>query len=1137
MSWWRLIWRSVTFHARSHLGTFLGAAVGTAVLAGALIVGDSVRGTLRKMALDRLGKVTEAIASGDRLFRSALAGDLSKASGAHTASGLQLIGTAVNPNSSLRANKVQVLGVGGDFWNLSSAPLATELADNTVWLNRRLAEKLQTKEGDAILLRVPKSSQLSRDAPLSPVEDSAAALRVSVGRILSDEEFGRFSLHASQVAPYNAFVPLHLLQTRIGATNQANLLLASAGATPLSKVLPKVMTLADAQLELRQLTNQSTLELRSSRVFLDDIASQAALGCATNRIPIFTYFVNELRAGPHSTPYSMVTAAASPLVPDDLKDGEIIINQWLADDLQAKANDQLTLTYFVVGLGRELVEQTNSFRIHAIIPMNSPLADRTLMPDFPGMTTAENCRDWDTGFPIKTQRIRDKDEAYWHQYRGTPKAFITLAAGQKMWSNRFGNLTAVRYPISRLGLAEGQSLASRSAPSLPQNGGEGRGEEALPAKAFRAQLESKLLSFLPPEKIGLQFQPVREQALAASSQAQDFGGLFIGFSFFLVVAALILMSLLFRFSLEQRGVEIGTLLALGFTPNKVRRNLLVEGAVIAVLASLIGLLGGIGYAHAMLYALTTIWKEAIAGSAIWYFASAQTLIISAVSGTLIALGTIWWSLRKEARRPARELLAEGMQERAFAGDLNSGTRRGIWKVFRAEWVVFICGVGGIALAGWGLLKPEKADADLFFSAGTMALIAGLAAASWGIRKLARTEAAARLSIRAMGLRSVTRRSTRSRATIGLLGCGSFLIASIGAFHLDSERESRQRASGTGGFALIGESALAVLHNLNTAAGRDAAGLAGKALQDVQVVSCRVREGEEASCLNLNRAQRPRLMGVNPGELASRQAFSFTKILNHNSTPNPNPWLVLNQDFGPHVIPAVGDAASIQWALGRKVGDDLLYLDEHGQQMRIKIVGAVANSILQGSLLISEQNFVKLFPSEAGYRFFLIDCPPEKQKEVGSSLSQTFQDAGLELTPASERLAAFNAVQNTYLNTFQLLGGLGLLLGTAGLGVVLLRNVFERRGEFALLLAVGFRRGALQRLVLSEHAALLVVGMLIGMMAAAIAVLPALFSRGPGLPYISLTLSLSAVLVVGLLATFIASWIALRGRILDGLRAE
>jgi ABC-type antimicrobial peptide transport system permease subunit len=153
------------------------------------------------------------------------------------------------------------------------------------------------------------------------------------------------------------------------------------------------------------------------------------------------------------------------------------------------------------------------------------------------------------------------------------------------------------------------------------------------------------------------------------------------------------------------------------------------------------------------------------------------------------------------------------------------------------------------------------------------------------------------------------------------------------------------------------------------------------------------------------------------------------------------------------------------------------------------------------------------------------------------LSRALQDAGLELTPAAQRLNEFNAVQNTYLGTFQILGGLGLLLGSAGLGVVVLRNVLERRGELGLLVAVGFRKRLLQRLVMSEHGVLLVAGLSLGIAAAAVAVLPAVLSPGMQLPYNSLALTLAAVLLNGLLWTWLATGHALRGDLLAALRNE
>lgn len=1090
--------RSVQFYFRAHLGTVAGVAIATAVLTGALLVGDSVRGSLREMALARLGKIGFALASGDRLFRFALADEMQReSSGVEVIPALIVSGTASTPDGGARANQVQVIGADDRFFKLARQAPAAILPESGVWINTRLAQQLKVRSGDTVVLRVPRISHLSRDAPLAPEEDATVALRLEVQRVLSDGEFGRFGLAASQIPPLNAFLSAKVLQPKINATNQANLLLVGDerfGADELNANLQRAFTLADAQLSLRELTNRNEVELRSSRVFLDDAVSAAALKASDAAQPVLTYFVNQLRVGDKATPYSMV-AGLKDVIPSDMRDDEAIINDWLAEDLGAKPGDQLKLTYFVMGLMRELVQKTNTFRIRQIVPISGQYADPSLMPDFPGMTDAQNCRDWDTGFPINTDAIRDKDEDYWHKHRGTPKAFVTLAAAQQMWTNRFGNLTAVRYPNH-------------------------------PGEAER--IAATIKKELPARALGFVFQPVREQALTASAGAQDFGGLFIGFSFFLIAAALILISLLFRFALEQRGVEIGTLLAIGFAPKKVRRLLLLEALVLSVIGGVVGCGAAVLYARAMLYGLSTIWSDAVAGASLSYHASAETLLYGFSAGVIVALLTIWWSLRRELKRTARELLSEGFTEAPPSSKVRRASR--LTPVFGT-----LVLATGLATAGYGFALHSEATADLFFSAGSLILVGALMLVSAFIRRLEFSSAAEHLSLAGMGVRNIARRRRRSRAAVALLACGSFLIASIGAFRLDSGKAAQARSSGTGGFALIGESSLPVVHNLNTKAGRDFYGLGEKNLEAVEFVPFRVLQGEDASCLNLNRAQRPRLLGVNPTLLHTRRAFTFTGTIDGKSKGNE--WLLLDQDFGPNVVPAIGDAASIQWALGKKLGDSLTYLDQNGREFQIRIVASVANSILQGSLVISERNFVRRFPTEAGYRMFLIDAPSNGAKPVAATLMKAMQDAGLEVTSAAERLGAFNAVQNTYLGTFQMLGGLGLLLGTFGLGIILLRNVFERRSELALLLAVGFRRPALRWLVLSEHAALLGIGLLVGAMAAAVAVAPALIAPGRQLPYLQLGLTLGAVLVCGLIWTAVAAAKALRAPLLKSLQSE
>jgi putative ABC transport system permease protein len=286
--------------------------------------------------------------------------------------------------------------------------------------------------------------------------------------------------------------------------------------------------------------------------------------------------------------------------------------------------------------------------------MEGPTADRTLMPDFPGIAKAEKTENWDAGFTIDMKKIRPKDEAYWKQYRGTPKAFVTLAAGRRMWGNRFGDVTAIRFPadVSRAG---GARDAIQTGPGLSRS----------------------------------DVSPVREQALAASSQSEDFGGLFIGFSFFLVVAALILLALLFHFGLEQRATEIGVLLAVGWRPAQVRRALLLEGAAIAVVGGVLGVAGGILYAKAILFGLVTMWRAAVAESPLQFHVTAQTLAIGGLSGILVSTLVIWLAVRGQAKRPARELLEQGNElERAVAGV----KRRRRW----AGWIAVVSGVGALA---------------------------------------------------------------------------------------------------------------------------------------------------------------------------------------------------------------------------------------------------------------------------------------------------------------------------------------------------------------------------------------------------------------------------------------------------------
>jgi ABC-type antimicrobial peptide transport system permease subunit len=1048
------------------------------------------------MALARLGSVQTALVGQGRFFRTQLADELQAALGVSAAPVALMRGAAVLGDEG-RVNRVNVVGVDDRFWRLGGGAAPISLQDGLA-LNNHLARRLNAKVGDDIVLRVDKPSLLSRDAPLSTVEDAQISLRLPIRAVLTDREFGRFSLEANQSAPLNVFLPLSTLQGRLGIEGRANTLLLGS-EKPLqpdaaTRTLWEKWQFDDSGLQLRTLTGplhpKPQLELRTRSVFLDGPVAEAAMNSVPERQGVLTYFVNSLSVGGKSTPYSSVAAMEGPPLAADLKDDEALITQWLADDTGAKVGDTLRMSYWVVGAMRRLEEKTTNFKIRGILPMSPPALDPDLMPDIPGLSDKKDCRQWEPGVPIELNRIRDKDQKYWEQFRGAPKAFITLRRGRVIWNNRFGTLTSVRYPAQD--------------------------------PDARHKVEACIRQALSPGSLGLFFMPVRAQALAAGEQSFDLGQLFIGFSLFLILAALILSALLFGFGAEQRSAEIGTLLAVGWPPRMVRRLLLLEGSAIALSAAVVGAGAGILYTRLVVRALSTIWSGAVAGSSLQYHAEPATLAVGAAASFGVSLFTLWLVARRQGARAVREQLNGSI--------IVSLPRRARWHT-AAALLCLLAALGTVFSAGaWQ-------NAEAFFAAGFLLLLAGILGVRAAMSGLLAKAGSVRLDKASLAARNTLRRASRSLSAVGLLACGAFLVVAVGAGHKDLSAGAEKRSSGTGGFAFYAETALPIYEDLNSERGLDLYALDRQDIPGTEFVPLRVKEGDEASCLNLNRAQSPRLYGVNPAAMADRKAFTFAAAVRPNLQSH-QAWQLLNEPLPNGEIPVIGDANTVTWSLGSSVGRTIDTMDDRGRPRRLRVVGALANSVLQGGLLMSEDNFVQLFPARAGYQAFLIDAPAGAAREaVARSLRRGLSDAGIDLVSTVDRLKAFGEVEQTYLSIFATLGALGLLLGSAGLGVIVLRNVLERRRELAALRAVGFSRGMLRSLVFREHLLLLLAGLGVGTLAAVVSIIPAMRMPGGESPLVPLALLLAALLLSGIVWVWAAASAALHGSLQAALQQE
>lgn len=1076
-----LLWRGLAHYRRLHASVLVGVALCSAVLVGALAVGDSVRGSLQALVRKQLGRVHTVVTADQRHVRADLAERLAGELAVSAASVLQVRGMASAPAKRGVSAQVQVLGVESGFWRLAREPAGIVLGRGDAAVDTRVASRLGVSVGDSLVLRVEKPSSVGHEMALVSADDARRTMRVRIAHVVPDTSMGRFSLRANQLPPENVFVNRQWLGDELGVPGRANLvLLGAVDGSACRRALGNALELGDIGLTLSVVEQGQRLELRSERVFLDDAVVTAAMADRKAVGGVMTYFVNRLESAGKATPYSFVCGADARLAPGQPGPGEVVINEWLAADLEIGPGDSLSMRYYVLTAHRGVREEEAAFRVKTVVPIEGLAADSSLMPSFPGLAEASNCRDWRPGVPLDLDRIRRKDEAYWDRYGGTPKAFVNLDRARRLWANELGSLTAVRFEA---GAAEASRIA---------NG---------------------LMGRIDAGAVGIRCLEIRKLHLRASAESVDFGQLFAGLSFFLVAGALATVGLLFVFTVEQRAEEAGVLLAVGIPRATVRRLLAGEGLCVACAGCAVGAVAGHGYNLVVIKALTTVWRDVV-GTVELEASTSGVAVLQGTAAVLAAAGAVmWWVTRYITLLPVPGLLAGTRGP----GETSQGT----------AWRTGVTGLVCLAAAAVLAVAVEpgrgRSAVGAFFGCGSLVLMGGLFLGRAGLGRLQRTAGRKVPSAARLGMRNWARKPRRSLTTTGVLACGVFMVTAVAANRQDAMQGRADRSSGTGGFTFFGETSIPVVQDLNESVG------------GATFVQMLVREGDDASCLNLNRVSHPRVLGVEPEAFLRREAFSCVNAV--DGVDRERVWRALNMDLGRYTVPGVADQSVIEWGLGKKVGDRLTYVGRHGKEVDIVLVAGLANSVFQGDILVSEQAFRDHFGAADGRRVFLVDTDSGDTDSMEQRLRDDLADFGLRLMTTRGRLAAFNAVENTYLSIFLALGGLGLALGSMGLAVVVLRNTLERRGELALLRAVGYSRRVIWRMLGWEHGGLVGAGLVLGVGSAGVAVMPALLTPGITVPYRSLALLLGGMGLCGLTFSGLGALWATRGNMVSALRSE
>jgi len=1081
-----IIRRSLSYNLKGIGYQFAIIVVLTAVITGSLLTGKSVRRSLKEKSAEKIGNTGILISSGIRYADPTLVGRIAGKTGTVCTGLLEIRGYCQNFITGQTAPGVTIFATGDDFFSFHGNE-NIKIEKGKVAVNEALAHYLEVKRGDDLIIRFGAISDIPADAPFAPEKDQATSIVLKIEKILGPSETGNFSLGISQIAPLNLFVNRSDLSDTRGKVPKINRLLLkenrNISVSETYRILTNILKPEDIGMMLRLIPATGGYELISDRIFIDGIQVEEITGVSPNSYPVLTYLANRVTYGNKSTPYSFISALDPSLydgVPDSSR---IVINSWLAEDLGVNIGDTIWISWYSPDKMNQLIEEKKDFIVDRITEMKGIWNDSLLMPRFPGISGRESCTDWDAGVAIKMDLIRDKDEKYWTQYQGTPKAFISYRNGLKLWGSNFGPATSIRF-----------------AGSLERN-----------------ELDSMLTGKLDPYKSGFTITDLPDESIRAANESVDFSTLFLSLGFFIILSALILLVLLVSSFFDSRKQQVMTLFSLGFTFRNIEKLLLVESAIIALVGTVLGTFAGGIFNILIINALNSVWSGAVQTNTLASGLDPGSLVAGFASSFIIIIAI----LKIKSTRYLKEL---GKPE---TGEIKkaSGRKNALMACLSFALTILLVALSFVL---------TDYSTQLSFSSGIIMLVSMI----FAMRRFY-------IGKPVQGINSFSKVSRISGSYFSFnpshaitpvlfLSAGLFAVVITGVNKLNISENMLLPSGGTGGYLLWGESSVPVRDNLSSRSGVLKYGFEDPELKEMSLIQAKKTSGNDASCLNLNHISSPPLLGIDPVAFMRKGSFSFAEKL--KSLRKSDPWSALALADENNSVYGIADQTVLQYGLKIKVGDTLKIRSENGQILNVIIAAGLKSSLFQGYVIIGAGNFSKYFPSVAGSQIFLVDGNRSLTEVYKNILTERLSEFGVHFESAGEKLSSFFVVTNTYLSVFTLLGGIGMILGVAGLGFVLARNFHNRKRDFGLMMAAGFSLGTIRRMVFEEQAIILLAGIFTGLFSALIATRPSIMNNSD-IPWTTILIMILLVAVTGFTALAISVSRITRETLISRIRKE
>ena len=417
--------RNIRYFASYYRLILFSVVVAVMVIVGSLVIGDSVRATLRKQVEERLGQSESVIFARQSMLEDSI---------------LQ--------HPTLNGTRGYMLTEGFISYQGTMLPVMVWGTDgiDKVLINEALSKELGGVPSEDLVLRLPAAGVVPSGS-MFVTDNYTTSLRVTIAGVLDADEGGNINLRNEQIHPLNIFVPRAQLNKTMEQEGKINLILADNHIS--DQQWTKAWNYEHSGLKIA--TKDGFQEITSSRIFLQDAVVESICrdNKATNRL--YSYLANDIASQRDTIPYSFVTAMDC-YKDVELDKNDIILSDYSALRLGVKVGDSVDISYFVAEDMKRLSTQWQKLIVKAIVPVEELQADNTLSVEYPGLSDVERCTEWDSDLPIDMDRIEPEDEDYWYKYRQTPKAVISYSLIKQDWKSDYGTATAVRITDGGLNL-------------------------------------------------------------------------------------------------------------------------------------------------------------------------------------------------------------------------------------------------------------------------------------------------------------------------------------------------------------------------------------------------------------------------------------------------------------------------------------------------------------------------------------------------------------------------------------------------------------------------------------------------------------------------------------------------------------